>query len=133
MLSSSKIHIPWWLWIIIVLETLPMFLGPVAAITNPQIMGGPAAEAINQATYFYAIRNLAVGIAFLIAVLLRNAAMLFVLILIRLITDLGDLPIFLVFDLAQSPERAIGIFVVLYYIPAFIALRYLWKQMTDGA
>ena len=57
--------------------------------------------------------------------------MLFVLILIRLLTDLADLPTILAYDLAQSELRAIGIFVLLYYLPACFALRFLWKQMSD--
>ena len=57
--------------------------------------------------------------------------MLFILIFIRLITDLIDLPTMLLFDLASNTTRLIAIFVFLYYIPALIALRYLWKQMRQ--
>jgi len=35
-----KIHIPLWLTLIVILETLPMFIGPYVAITNPGFMGG---------------------------------------------------------------------------------------------
>ena len=59
--------------------------------------------------------------------------MLFILIFIRLITDLIDLPTMLLFDLASNANRLIAIFVFLYYIPALIALRYLWKQMRQGS
>ena len=37
-------------------------------------------------------RNLAVGIAFLVAIYLKNASMLFILIIVRLITDLIESP-----------------------------------------
>ena len=124
-----KIRIPVWLWVVIILETLPMFIGPYVAVTRPAFMGGPEAEAINQAAYIYLARNFAVGFAFLIAVLLRNAPMLFILIFVRLFTDLIDLPTALTFGLASNPGRLIGIFVFLYYIPAVVALRYLWGQM----
>ena len=40
-ITNMKIRIPWWLAGIIILETLPMFLGPVAAIMSPTFMGGP--------------------------------------------------------------------------------------------
>ncbi len=124
-----KTHIPWWLTLIIILEVLPMFLGPVAALNLPGFLGGPGAEEINQATYIYTARNLAVGIAFIIAFMLKSAPMLFILIFIRLFTDLVDLPTMLLFDLASNTNRLIAIFVCLYYVPALIALRYLWKQM----
>ncbi|MEL6520006.1 MAG: hypothetical protein AAFQ66_03525 [Pseudomonadota bacterium] len=134
MLEQTKVTIPWWLTIILVLETLPMFLGPVVALMVPGFMGGPEAESINQAAFIYTNRNVAVGLALLIAWVLRNGPMLFVLIFIRLITDLGDLPTVLYYNLVTSAPRTIAIFVCLYYIPAIFALRYLWQQMTrsDG-
>lgn len=127
-----NITLPWWLVVIIVLETLPMFVGPYMALTVPQFMGGPDATEINQAALIYTARNLAVGLAFILATYLRNAQMLFILILIRFITDLIDLPTFLYFDLAAHPYRVGAIFIFLYYIPALFALRYLWQQMHNA-
>ena len=127
-----KIQIPWWLTIILILETLPMFLGPVVALTNPGFMGGPEAEEINQAAFIYTARNVAVGLALLIAWALRSGPMLFILIFIRLVTDLFDLPTLLYFDLASNEPRIIAIFVFLYYIPAVYALWYIWRQMKGG-
>ena len=66
------------------------------------------------------------------AFVLKNGPMLFILIFIRLITDLIDLPTLLYFDLFSNVGRVSAIFVFLYYIPALIALRYLWKQMTKS-
>ncbi|HBM87116.1 MAG TPA: hypothetical protein DD437_01095, partial [Rhodobiaceae bacterium] len=109
----------------------PMFLGPVAAFYLPGFLGGPGAEEVNQAAYIYAARNLAVGFAFIIAFALKNGPMLFILIFIRLFTDLIDLPTLLHFDLATNTGRVVSIFVFLYYIPALIALRYLWTQMRQ--
>ena len=123
---SGYTKLPWWLLVIIALETLPMFIGPYVALTRPGFMGGPEAETINQAAYIYSARNFAVGIALLIALFLRSAPMLFILIAIRLITDLGDLPTLLSFDLVQNKALTVGIFVFLYYIPAVFALRFLW-------
>ena len=130
MLTNMKVHIPWWLTVIIVLEMLPMFLGPVGAVRNPVFLGGPEAVELNQATFIYSARNLAVGFAFIIALFLKNGPMLFILIFIRLVTDAIDLPTFLYFDLTSNPQRVIAIFAFLYYIPALIALRYLWSQMS---
>ena len=124
-----KIKVPVWLWVIIVLETLPMFIGPYVALSRPEFLGGPEAEAINQATYIYLARNFAVGFALLIASYLRSAPMLFILIFVRLFTDIIDLPTFLAFGRSLNTGRLIGIFVFLYYIPAVFALRYLWGQM----
>ncbi len=127
-----RIAIPWWLTIIIILETLPMFIGPYVALTFPPFMGGAGAEEINQAAFIYAARNLAVGFGFIIAFVLGSAPMLFILIFIRLFTDLIDLPTILYFGLTSNSMRTIAIFVFLYYIPAVFAMWYLWKQMTKG-
>ena len=129
---AHKCQMPWWLTVIIVIETLPMFLGPLFALNNPAFLGGPEATAVGFATWLYIARNFAVGIAFVVAYLLRNAPMLFILILIRLLTDLVDGPAFLLFGMASNEIRLMAILVIGYYIPALIALRFLWKQMTSS-
>ena len=128
---AHKSGMPRWLTVIIVIETLPMFLGPIGALGNPAFLGGPDATTVGFAAWLYAARNLAVGIAFVVAYLLRSAPMLFILILIRLLTDLVDGPAFLLFGLASNEIRLMAIFIIGYYIPAMIALRFLWKQMTS--
>ena len=126
-----RIALPWWLTLIVIIETLPMFLGPVVALSFPPLLGGPGAEEVNQAAFVYAARNLAVGLAFIIAFALKNGAMLFILIFVRLFTDLIDLPTFLYFGDVSSTARLVSIFVFLYYIPAVFALWYLWKEMKN--
>ena len=126
-----KCQVPWWLTVIIVIETLPMFLGPLFALNNPAFLGGPEATEVGFATWLYTARNFAVGIAFVVAYLLRSAPMLFILILIRLLTDLVDGPAVLLFGMASNEIRLIAIFVMGYYIPALIALRFFWKQLTS--
>ena len=126
-----KCQVPWWLTVIIVIETLPMFLGPLFALNNPAFLGGPEATEVGFATWLYTARNFAVGIAFVVAYLVRSAPMLFILILIRLLTDLVDGPAVLLFGMASNEIRLIAIFVIGYYIPALIALRFFWKQMTS--
>ena len=54
--------------------------------------------------------------------------MLFVLILIRLLTDLVDGPAFLIFGMASSEIRLMTIFFIGYYIPALINLKEATKQ-----
>ena len=57
--------------------------------------------------------------------------MLFILIFIRLFTDLVDGPAFLAFGMAVNETRLITLFIFGYYIPAVIAMIYLWRQMTQ--
>ena len=128
---SKKMFIPWWLYVILFMEIWPMFVGPYLALTNPTFLGGPDASNLVVGSLIYLARNLAVGFAFLIAIYLKNASMLFILIFIRLFTDLIDGPAFLAFGMAVNETRVIAIFVLGYYIPAVIAMRYLWKEMTQ--
>jgi hypothetical protein len=131
-IKMVKKSLPVWLIIIVVIETLPMFLGPLLALLKPGSFPG-----LNQlsdpvfAVWLYSARNFAVGIAFVVAFALKNRSMLFILILIRLITDLFDLPNLLSGGALSNPLLVIAIFVLLYYLPAIYALRYLWKEIES--
>ena len=57
---------PWWPTVIIIIETFPMFLGPLGALNNPAFLGGPEATTVELATWLYAARNFEVGIAFVV-------------------------------------------------------------------
>lgn len=128
-----KIKVPIWLVIIVVIELLPMFIGPAVAILAPSKMPGFGDVASpTLPIYTYAIRNLAVGLGLLLALILRNPSMLFVMILVRFITDLFDLPVGLMNHAFPNQVRVLLIFFILYYIPAIFALRYLWKQIKKG-
>jgi hypothetical protein len=126
-----KKSLPVWLTVIIVIETLPMFLGPLLALLAPDSF--PGLDQLPDpgfAAWLYSARNIAVGVAFVVAFALKNRSMLFILILIRLITDLFDLPNLLSGGALSSPLLVIAIFVLLYYLPAIYALRYLWKEIN---
>ena len=93
-LSLNQASYTWWFGIILFSLIWPMFVGPYIALTNPSFFGGPEVTNITLSSSLYAARNLAVGVAFLLAIYLRNASMLFILIVVRLITDLIDAPLF---------------------------------------
>ena len=125
-----KTALPIWLIVIVIIEILPMFVFPVLVTlvptASPGLSGG---EQFAFAASIYSARNLAVGIALVIALWLRNEAMLFILILVRLLTDLMDLPTLLLLGDVSRVYIVVSIFVFLYYIPALIALRYLWQRL----
>ena len=101
-----------------------MFVGPYIAIKNPAFF---LESEVTLSSSLYVARNLAIGLAFLIAIFMRNASMLFILIIVRLITDLIDAPVFF----AVKDPNLIGliiIFMIFCYLPAIVGLRYLWKQ-----
>ena len=122
--SNKKITFTWWFVIILFMLIWPMFVGPYIALNNPTFFVG---SEVTLSSSLYVARNIAVGLAFLFAIFIRNALMLFILIIIRLITDLIDAPIFFAF---KNPDLIglIFIFTLCCYLPAILGLRYLWKQ-----
>ena len=123
--SNKKITFTWWFVIILFMLIWPMFVGPYIALNNPTFFVG---SEVTLSSSLYIARNLAVGLAFLVAIFMRNASMLFILILVRLITDLIDAPVFFFF---KNPDLIglIFIFAICCYLPAIFGLRYLWKQL----
>tara|TARA_Y100000768_G_scaffold28323_1_gene18940 strand:+ start:55 stop:435 length:381 start_codon:yes stop_codon:yes gene_type:complete len=122
--SNNKIKFTWWFVIILFMLIWPMFVGPYIAIKNPAFF---LESEVTLSSSLYVARNLAIGLAFLIAIFMRNASMLFILIIVRLITDLIDAPVFF----ALKDPNLIGliiIFTIFCYLPAIFGLRYLWKQ-----
>ena len=123
--SNNKITFTRWFIIVLFMLIWPMFVGPFIAIKSPEFF---LESEVTLSSSLYIARNLAVGLTFLFAILIRNAFMLFVLIIIRLITDLIDAPVFFAF---KNPDLVglIFIFALFCYIPAIFGLRYLWKQL----
>ena len=125
-LSNRKIEFSGLFSFCLFLLIWPMFVGPYIALTNPSFFGGSEVTNLTLSSALYVARNLAVGFAFLLAIYLKNASMLFILIVVRLITDLIDAPLFYIY---REPVLIghIIIFTFLCYLPAVFGLRYLWK------
>ena len=122
--------LPFWLILVVIIELLPMFVFPVLAMFVPSAVPGlSGGEKFAFAASIYSARNLAVGIALLVALWLKNEAMLFILILVRLLTDLMDYPTLLFLGDVSRVYVVTSIFFFLYYIPALVALWYLWRRV----
>jgi hypothetical protein len=107
-----------------------MFFGPLIAILNPEFFEGAGDKELSLGSTLFVARNLAIGIVFLFAIYMRSAVMLFILILVRLLTDLIDFPVLQIFR--ESPIIGqIIIFSLMCYLPAYFGLRILWKEMKN--
>ena len=125
-----KISYSWSLSLILFLLISPMFFGPLIALFNPEFFEGLGDTELSLGSTLFVARNLAIGLAFLFAIYMRNASMLFILILVRLIIDLIDFPAFQL--LRESPLFGqVIIFTLMCYLPAFFGLRILWKEMKN--
>ena len=130
--STDKLDYSWSLCLILFFLISPMFFGPYIAFVNPEFFQGVGNVELNLALSLYVARNLAVGIAFFLAIYSRNASMLFILIIVRLITDLID---FSAFQIFRNPPllNQIIIFTLICYLPAFFGLRVLWREMKNSS
>ena len=125
-----KISYSWSLSLILFLLISPMFFGPLIAIFNPEFFEGLGDTELSLGSTLFVARNLAIGLAFLFAIYMRSASMLFVLILVRLIIDLIDFSAFQIFRESPLIGQVI-IFTLMCYLPAFFGLRILWKEMRN--
>ena len=131
-ISTDKLEYPWSLCLILFLLISPMFFGPLIALFNPEFFEGLGDNELSLGSSLFIARNLAIGLAFLVAIYMRSAPMLFILILVRLIIDLIDFPAFQIFR--ESPLIGqIIIFSLICYLPAFFGLRILWKEMKNSS
>jgi hypothetical protein len=131
-LLDQKINFSWQLLLILFLLISPMFFGPLIALLNPEFFEGLGDNDLSLGSTLFVARNLAIGVSFLFAIYLRNASMLFILILVRLIIDLIDFPAFQMFR--ESPIIGqIIIFSLMCYLPAYFGLRILWKEIKNSS
>ena len=131
-LSDQKINFSWQLSLILFLLISSMFFGPLIALLNPEFFEGLGDNDLSLGSTLFVARNLAIGLACLFAIFMRNAPMLFILILVRLIIDLIDFPAFQMFR--ESPIIGqIIIFSLMCYLPAYFGLRILWKEMKNSS
>ena len=131
-LLDQKITFSWQLTLILFLLISPMFFGPLIALLNPEFFEGLGDNELSLGSTLFVARNLAIGLAFLFAIFMRNAPMLFILILVRLIIDLIDFLAFQIFR--ESPIMGqIIIFSSMCYLPAYFGLRILWKEMKNSS
>ena len=129
-LSDQKINFSWQLSLILFLLISPMFFGPLIALLNPEFFEGLGDKELSLGSTLFVARNLSIGLAFLFAIYLRSASMLFILMIVRFIIDLIDFPAFQIFR-EPSLLGQIIIFSLMCYLPAYFGLRILWKEMKN--
>ena len=129
-LLDQKINFSWQLSLVLFLLISPMFFVPLIALLNPEFFEGLGDKELSLGSNLFIARNLSIGLAFLFAIYIKNGPMLFILVLVRLITDLIDAPAFQIFREPPLVAQMI-IFTLLCYLPAFFGLRFLWKEIRN--
>jgi len=88
----------------------------------------PGVSELDYVTQLYITRNVTVVLGLIIALLLRSHKALFVVLIVRVLTDLSD--VITVYALnVEVIKSSVPMVVVILIIPALFALGYLWRRI----
>jgi len=125
--EQSTTFLPIWIWIIALLHVILVLFFSAGTFMDPASFI-PGATELDYATQLYITRNVTVALAITVALLFKSYKALFILLLIRVVTDISDVITVYVFNVEVIKE-SVPMVVVLLIIPALVALGYLWKRI----
>ena len=123
--------LPWWVWVIVIIEAaLPTIFG-IATWMNPAgfIEG---AQGVSYEIMLYITRNLTTALGIVLAVLLRSHVAIFILIIVRMTTDMTDMLNATFNGGGESVVQTIPFLIVLLVILPLLALRHLWGRIKQS-
>lgn len=130
--SRNKKFLPWWMWVIVIIEAgIPIFFA-ISTINNPGALF-PGAIELDYAMTLYVTRNITMGIGVIIAAfILRSYTALFATIAVRFLTDGVDQVSTITSGASEAVMQSLPyLFVVLIVIP-LIGLIWLWKHKKEN-
>lgn len=92
----------------------------------------PGVSELDYVTQLYVTRNITVVIGLAVALFLRSHKSLFVILVVRLLTDVSDVITVYAFNL-EVVKSSVPMVVVKLIIPALLALWYLWKRINQDS
>ena len=123
--------LPWWVWIIVVIEAAVPTIFGVATWLDPATY----IEGAQSATYeivLYITRNLTTALGILLAIFLRSHVAIFILIIVRMTTDMADMINATLNGGGESVVQTIPFLIVLLIILPLIALYHLWQRIQHN-
>lgn len=120
--------IPRWIYGYILFLVVLSFGMAYVGYFHPSIAFGegstPSAE-----TAFYAARNLAIGVMFVVALYRKSVSMLGLVFVGRFVVELADLGATLIYNLvAMHPLAVIATWLVVFLLPEVLAIKYLFSN-----
>ena len=122
--------LPVWVWAIVLVQILLVSFFSVATAMNPADFI-PDVTGLNYVTQLYITRNVTVVVGMIGALLLRSHKGLLVILIIRLLTDIGDVISVYALDV-EVIKSSVPMVVVLLIVPALLAIGYLWKRVRQS-
>ena len=117
--------LPFWFWIIIVLQVVIVSFFALSTLFNPP-------PDFSYTTMAYVTRNLTAVLGIILALLLRSRAALLAALAVRCVTDIVDAITVFTMD-ATELNGVVPFVVALLIIPALIGMAYLWRQIQTDA
>jgi len=126
-MNNTTKFLPIWVWVIALLQIgLVLFFSVGTAMNPAQFI--PDVTDLNYVTQLYLTRNVTVALGIIIALLLKSHKALFLILLVRLMTDISDVVTVYALNVEVIKE-SVPMVVVLLIIPAIAAVTYLWKRI----
>ena len=127
--DQTKKFLPIWVWAVVMIQIALVLLFSVGTAINPGDFI-PNVTELNYVTQLYITRNITVALGVIIALLLKSHKALFVMLIVRVLTDISD--VITVYALnVEVIKSSVPMVLVLLIIPALLAVMYLWKVVKN--
>ena len=127
--EQTKRFLPTWLWVIAIVEIVLVVFFAIGTIMDVGSLIPDVSE-VNYVTQLYLTRNLTAVLGIIIALLLRSHKALFVILIVRMATDIADAISVYAYNAEMVKSSVPMVVVILIIIPLF-ALWYLWKRIQE--
>ena len=129
--QSFKGFLPWWVWVILAVEAgVPTIFGLATWIDPATYIEG--AQDVSYEIMLYITRNLTTALGIVLAVLLRSHVAIFILIIVRMTTDMTDMVNATFNGGGESVVQTIPFLIVLLIVLPLFALRHLWGRIKQN-
>lgn len=128
--KGFKGFLPWWVWVIVAIEAgVPTIFGLATWMDPATYIVG--AENVSYEILLYITRNLTTALGIVLAVLLRSRVAIFILIIVRMTTDMADMVNATTNGGGESVVQTIPYLIVLLVLLPLFALFHLWGRIKQ--
>ena len=92
--EKSDKFLPVWVWVIVLIQVFLVFFFSVGTAMSPGDFI-PNVSELNYVTQLYITRNITVALGLIVALLLRSHRALLTLLIVRLLTDISDVQLYM--------------------------------------
>jgi len=127
-MNDTNKFLPIWVWVVVLLQIGLVLFFSIGTEMNPaQFI--PEVTELNYVTQLYITRNVTIVIGLIVALLLKSHKALFLVLFVRVLTDIFDVVTVYALDV-EAIKASVPMVVILLIIPALAAIVYLWKRIN---